>query len=136
MFGEKEFFFFNHMVLPLVPLAYIYNGSITLTTRSTSFATHVQWWGIACCCFAIFYFTLTTVLGVYAGLNLNYMLHPLPGQALLAGKWYRITSIALCAVEFALNRCFSCLVERLLVLFSKSSSMVLPLRHKRRHDFE
>ena len=118
MFGEKEFFFFNHIVLPIIPLAYANNGSITLRT---SFSKHLQWWGISCCCFAIFYFSITTVLAVYSGLNLNYMLHPPPGQSLVDGPWYRIVSIGLCALEFALNRGFSYLMERLMsVLFSRS----------------
>lgn len=110
MFGEKEFFFANHMILPIIPLAYINNGSITMRT---SFQKHVQWWGISCCCFGIFYFTITTILAVYSGLNLNYMLHPPPGQGLVDGEWYRFASIFLCALEFAMNRGLGYLVERL-----------------------
>lgn len=111
MLGEKEFFFANHMVLPFIPLAYISNGSVTMRTP---FTKHLLWWGISCSCFAIFYFTLVTILSVYSGLNLNYMLHPPPGQGLVSGDWYRIASSGLCMLQFALNRGFAYLVERMI----------------------
>jgi hypothetical protein len=117
MFGEMEFFFFNHGSLPFIPLLYLQNGSYT--TR-TSLATHIEWWAISCAFFGIFYFTVVTILAVFSGLNLNYMLHPPPGQDVCIGEWYRFYSIGMLSLLFALSRLFGYLVE--VALFSKKKA--------------
>lgn len=117
MFGELEFFFFNHGILPFIPLLYLQNGSFT--TR-TSLATHIGWWAIACGFFGIFYFTFVTLLAILSGLNLNYMLHPPPGQDLCIGEWFRIYSIGLLSLLFALSRLFGYVLE--VALFSKKKT--------------
>ena len=117
MFGEMEFFFFNHGILPFIPLLYLQNGSYT--TR-TSLATHIEWWAISCAFFGIFYFTVVTFLAVLTGLNLNYMLHPPPGQDVCIGEWYRFYSIGLLSLLFALSRLLGYVVE--VTLFSKKKA--------------
>jgi hypothetical protein len=117
MFGELEFFFFNHGILPFIPLLYLQNGSYT--TR-TSLATHVEWWAISCSFFGIFYFTVVTFMAVLSGQNLNYMLHPPPGQDLCVGDWYRFYSIGLLSILFALSRLLGYVVE--VAFFSRNKA--------------
>jgi hypothetical protein len=110
--GEFTFFFANHAILLLIPLAYIHNGSIT---TKTPLSTHFLWWTVACCWFALLYFPVVSVLGTKSGLNLNYMMHPPPNQTLVAGDWYRFTSTALCAFMFFLSRAIVFMVEYIIM---------------------
>jgi hypothetical protein len=111
IFFEKTFFFLNHYILLFVPLAYIWNGSISLV-KGTSLWAHFLWWVVACAWFAILYFPIATVLGVILSLNLNYMLNPPPGQTLCVGDNYRLISTICCAVMFGIWRGVTCVAEK------------------------
>jgi hypothetical protein len=118
--GELYFFFFNHIVLLLLPFAYIANGSIS--TKDYSLSTHGLWVLLAMSWFSILYTPIVTVLAVISGLNLNYMLHPPPDQTLCEGDNYRLHSCLCCAVMFSLWRGLMCLSERWLAPTTTTTS--------------
>ena len=116
MFLEKPFFFVNHYMLLILPLVYMWNGSISI--KNLSLSTHFLWWVVSCVYFGLFYIPVVTPLGVISGLNLNYMLNPPPDQSLCIGDNYRITSTICCAVMFALWRGVMVLAESVITSIS------------------
>ena len=121
--GEAIFYFVSHSVLLLVPILYLRNRS---TTMRIPLSAHLWWWLASCAAFAIFYFVIVTIVSVGSGINLNYMMHPPPNQAILEGKRYRWMSIALCAIGFASSRVILRLLEVVLVPHKR-----IPARRRR-----
>ena len=117
-FFEFEFYWINHILLLVLPACYILNGSVStlhppVTTTTTSndataqpsvFMFNMYWWLYGCCVFAIFYFIPVTLMAIYSGLNLNFMLHPPHDHFALQGKYYRLIAVAMLAVSFIISR--------------------------------
>ena len=114
--GEFFFYWFNHALLLLLPAAYVANGSVscypskaatptTATGEETSTWTfNILWWQFSCALMAVFYFIPVTIMAVYSGLNLNFMLHPPHDHFALKGKWFRLTAVLLLAILFGVSR--------------------------------
>jgi hypothetical protein len=52
----------------------------------------------------LFYFIPVTIMAVYSGLNLNFMLHPPQDHFLLQGPWFRLVAVASLAFFFGFSR--------------------------------
>ena len=120
-FGEYEFYWFNHFVLLILPLLYIkanknvscYPQSKTTTTTTTSvLAYNTYWWLFSNLIFYIFYFGFVTIMSVYAGLNLNFMLHPPDDHFILKGKSFRLVATALLTFLYIFSRLLCLFVEK------------------------
>lgn len=92
LFGEKEFFYFHHTLLVVIPLYFLFSKKVTTLTRPI-FVTNVQWVLLSGSLFGLMYVTVVTPVSIASGLNLNYMLHPPPGFP-FKGQNYRLWSIA------------------------------------------
>lgn len=128
--GEFIFYWFNHALLLLLPAAYIANGSVscyppsnnnnnikgtTSTTAPPSTTTfNILWWQFSCALMAVFYFFPVTIMAVYSGLNLNFMLHPPHDHFALKGRWFRLTAVALLALMFGISRLIILSLEKML----------------------
>jgi hypothetical protein len=143
--GEFAFYWFNHVLLLILPIAYIANGSVsclphtqqrpglseqanntTSKTNSTTtkgdhyspsprstvkesttistWAFNGLWWQFSCAIFSVFYFIPVTLLAIYSGLNLNFMLHPPHDHFILKGRWFRLMAVTLLAILFGVSR--------------------------------
>ena len=106
--GEYAFYWINHFILLFLPAAYMANGSVScFPPQSTSISAwdfNVLWWAYSCAVMAIFYFIPVTLMAIYSGLNLNFMLHPPHDHFVLTGQWYRLKSVALLAILFGVSR--------------------------------
>jgi TMEM164 family len=125
--GEYVFYWFNHVLLLWLPYAYMCNGSVscfppppnnktsdsqtTVTTTSTT-TFNLHWWLFSCAVFAVFYFIPVTLMAIYSGLNLNFMLHPPQDHLFLRGQWYRLVTVLLLMVVFAVSRLLVMSVEK------------------------
>ena len=118
-FGEYEFYWFNHCVLLILPLLYIkanknvscYPQSKTTTTTSV-LVYNTYWWLFSCLIFYIFYFGFVTIMSVYTGLNLNFMLHPPDDHFVLKGKSFRLVATALLTFLYIFSRLLCLIVEK------------------------
>mmetsp|Transcript_27338 Transcript_27338/g.45215 ORF Transcript_27338/g.45215 Transcript_27338/m.45215 type:complete len:334 (-) Transcript_27338:83-1084(-) len=136
LFGEYAFYWFNHILLLVLPAAYVANGSVSCfpqsmssTTKHTPISTwtfNTLWWQFSCAVFSVFYFIPVTLLAVYSGLNLNFMLHPPHDHFALQGQWFRLIAVAMLAVLFG--------VSRALVLWAESSFMVQGNKNNKRSE--
>jgi hypothetical protein len=107
MFGEYAFYWINHFLLLFLPAAYIANGSVSCFPPSPDksvFSFNFEWWLFSCACMQLFYFIPVTVMSVYSGLNLNFMLHPPADHFLLKGPWFRLMAVASLAFFFVFSR--------------------------------
>lgn len=105
--GEYAFYWINHFILLYLPLAYMANGSVSClapTTATTNSGFNFLWWAYSCLVFAIFYFIPVTLMAIYSGLNLNFMLHPPHDHFIISGQWYRIKTIVLLSALFGVSR--------------------------------
>jgi hypothetical protein len=115
--GEYAFYWFNHILLLLLPAAYVANGSVSCfpqhpqqqrnNIKSTSVSTwtfNYLWWLFSCAMFSVFYFIPVTLLAIYSGLNLNFMLHPPHDHFALQGQWFRLVATMMLAVLFGVSR--------------------------------
>lgn len=98
--GEFQFFFIHHSLLALYPLYYLFTNRTS--TLHYTLLENIQWVVVSGAFFGLFYFGLMTPLGLYVGLNLNYMLSP--PDAGFEGPTYRLWSIVLCQTLFAIMR--------------------------------
>jgi TMEM164 family len=126
--GEYAFYWLNHVLLLWLPYAYINNGSVSCfppstsnkdtqtptapTTAPTTTTFNLRWWLFSCAIFALFYFIPVTLLAIYSGLNLNFMLHPPHDHLFLRGQWYRLVTILLLMVVFGISRLLVLSVEK------------------------
>lgn len=136
--GEYYFYWFNHALLLLLPAAYVANGSVSCnppqTTTTTNAATsknttststwtfNLLWWSYSCAMMAVFYFIPVTIMAVYSGLNLNFMLHPPHDHIALRGQWFRLTAVVLLSIMFGISRLMVGSLEKLLLGGSSSST--------------
>lgn len=109
--GEFEFYWFNHILLLILPAAYVANGSVSCLrpsqmagSTSTTWTYNRLWWQFSCAVFSLFYFIPVTFLAIYSGLNLNFMLHPPHDHFALKGRWFRLVATAMLATLFTLSR--------------------------------
>lgn len=111
--GEFIFYWVNHFILLILPAAYMANGSVSCfppqstsssSTQVSNWSFNFLWWAYSCTVMAIFYFIPVTLMAVYSGLNLNFMLHPPHDHFVLTGQWYRLKSVGLLAVLFGVSR--------------------------------
>lgn len=115
-FGEPFFFYFNHVALLAIPIAYLVTGRASLLSPSPSVSNlkfNFQWWLVSCAAFGLFYFFPVTMASIVSGYNLNYMMSPPPGQDILVGESYRLMSIGACALLIFLTRIVIVLAELL-----------------------
>ncbi|CAJ1947601.1 unnamed protein product [Cylindrotheca closterium] len=113
---EPFFFWFNHIALLVIPIAYLATGRVSLLSPSRTCSTlwfNVQWWLVTCAGFGLFYFLPVSLVSIASGYNLNYMLSPPPGQDLIVGDSYRLMSIGCCALLIFLTRGSIVMVESL-----------------------
>jgi hypothetical protein len=121
-FGEAAFFFFNHTVLLAIPILYLVTRRISVFSPSKSCSTlwfNMQWWLASCAAFGIFYFLPVTLVAIFSGQNLNYMMSPPPGQDVVVGNSYRLLSIGCCALLIGLTRISMVMGEYMCVLVSR-----------------
>lgn len=124
-FGEPFFFFFNHVALLVIPIAYLVTGRASLLSPSSTVSSlwfNFQWWLVSCAAFGLFYFLPVTMVSIISGYNLNYMMSPPPGQDIIVGESYRLMSIGACALLILLTRLVIVLGELLAKAIMSSSS--------------
>jgi hypothetical protein len=114
--GEYEFYWFNHFVLLVLPLAYVLNGSVSCysskTSQCSTLAYNGYWWLFSCIIFYIFYFGPVTIMAIYTGLNLNFMLHPPNDHFLLKGPNFRLVATASLGFFYTISRLICLNVEK------------------------
>ncbi|EPZ34662.1 hypothetical protein O9G_002980, partial [Rozella allomycis CSF55] len=76
-------FFFEHIVLVVLPIYWIYSKKITVWKFSWKFAFQSYW------CFAMYHAWILEPLSYISAQNLNYMMAPPPGPLRLFGTYYR-----------------------------------------------
>eukprot|EP00526_Cylindrotheca_closterium_P016992 CAMPEP_0113633934 /NCGR_PEP_ID=MMETSP0017_2-20120614/17664_1 /TAXON_ID=2856 /ORGANISM="Cylindrotheca closterium" /LENGTH=317 /DNA_ID=CAMNT_0000544601 /DNA_START=101 /DNA_END=1054 /DNA_ORIENTATION=+ /assembly_acc=CAM_ASM_000147 len=106
---EPFFFWFNHIALLVIPVAYLATGRVSLLSPSPTCSIlwfNFQWWLVTCAGFGLFYFLPVSLVSIVSGYNLNYMLSPPPGQDLIVGDSYRLMSIGCCGLLIFLTRGF------------------------------
>jgi len=104
---EYIFYWFNHALLLLLPAAYVANGCVSCYFNSKTVSTwslNRLWWEFSCALMAVFYFIPVTLMAIYSGLNLNFMLHPPHDHFALKGQWFRVTAVLLLALLFGVSR--------------------------------
>jgi hypothetical protein len=128
LLGEYEFYWFNHILLLLLPAAYVANGSVSCFPQQSSknktttvWNFNVLWWQFSCAVMAIFYFIPVTLLAIVSGLNLNFMMHPPHDHFALKGKWFRLVAVSMLAVLFGVSRALVLWMERFFNQKKKSS---------------
>ncbi|KAL3919038.1 MAG: hypothetical protein SGILL_003954 [Bacillariaceae sp.] len=118
--GEYAFYWFNHLLLLILPAAYVMNGSVSCIPQqqsdaesASSWTFNLWWWTYACCVFSVFYFIPVSLLAIYSGLNLNFMLHPPHDHFALNGPWFRLVAVGMLAVLFGFSRAIVYGIERM-----------------------
>jgi len=122
-FGEYEFYWLNHLLLLILPLLYIKNGSTSCfppkkssdghsTTTQEVLVYNAYWWLFSCVVFYIFYFGPVTILSLYSGLNLNFMLHPPHDHFILKGESFRLVATTLLAACYICSRLLCLTMEK------------------------
>ena len=124
--GEFQFYWINHSVLLLLPLAYIMNGSVSCypskNAQCSTLAYNAYWWLFSCIIFYIFYFGPVTIVAIYTGLNLNFMLHPPHDHFLLKGDIFRLVATASLGFFYIISR-FLCLnAEKIIATDGRSNN--------------
>lgn len=109
LFGEKEFFYFHHILLVIIPLYFLFSKKVT-TVEGPLFVSNLHWVLLSGSLFGLVYVTIVTPVSILSGLNLNYMLHPPPGFP-FQGQNYRLWSMASIWSLVALTRCCLVIVE-------------------------
>lgn len=105
MFGEYAFYWINHILLLLLPAAYISNGSVSCFSPTVkAFPLNFYWWLYSCSIFWVFYYGPVTVMAVHSGLNLNFMMHPPMDHFVLKGPNYRLVATAALAAAYVVSR--------------------------------
>ncbi|KAG7354911.1 Tmem164 family protein [Nitzschia inconspicua] len=113
--GEFAFYWFNHTLLLILPAAYVANGSVSClpqvswsnaktSSNVSTWTFNRLWWQFSCAVFSLFYFIPVTLLAIYSGLNLNFMLHPPHDHFALKGKWFRLVATTMLATLFLVSR--------------------------------
>jgi hypothetical protein len=116
--GEFAFYWFNHALLLVLPAAYVINGSVSCSmvpwqSPGVSVWTfNMLWWAFSCALFSLFYFIPVTLLAIYSGLNLNFMMHPPHDHFALNGKWFRLVAVGMLAALFGVSRAMVYQMER------------------------
>eukprot|EP00980_Cylindrotheca_fusiformis_P012528 scaffold3079_cov119-Cylindrotheca_fusiformis.AAC.4 len=106
-FGEAFFFYFNHVALLAVPIAYLVTGRASLLSPSSAvshLSFNFKWWLVSCAAFGLFYFLPVSMISILSGYNVNYMMSPPPGQDIIVGDSYRLLSSGACALLIFLTR--------------------------------
>lgn len=116
LLGEYQFYWFNHFVLLVLPLAYVANGSVSCfpskASRCSTLAYNAYWWLFSCIIFYVFYFGPVTIMAIYSGLNLNFMLHPPHDHFLLKGQNFRLVATASLGFFYSISRYICLKVEK------------------------
>ena len=116
LLGEYEFYWFNHFVLLVLPLAYVINGSVSCfpseASKCSTLIYNVYWWLFSCIMFCIFYFGPVTIMAISTGLNLNFMLHPPHDHFLLKGQSFRLVATASLGFLYFVSRIICLKIEK------------------------
>ena len=127
--GEYEFYWFNHMILLLLPLAYVVNGSVSCYPSKSSgcstLAYNAYWWLFSCIAFYLFYFGPVTIMAITTGLNLNFMLHPPTDHFLLKGQNFRLVATTSLGFFYTISRIICLNVEKSFQEYSYGSKSTI-----------
>mmetsp|Transcript_27807 Transcript_27807/g.61250 ORF Transcript_27807/g.61250 Transcript_27807/m.61250 type:complete len:317 (-) Transcript_27807:63-1013(-) len=117
--GELEFYWLNHFALFVLTIAYIGNGSVSCYpskhSQCSTLVYNAYWWLFSCILFYLFYFGPVTVMAIYTGLNLNFMLHPPHDHFLLKGENFRLVAAASLGSLYTVSRLVCLKAEKAIV---------------------
>lgn len=121
LFGEVQVFFLHHIILILIPVYYVVTGRVSLITEGgggsslmTVVSMNARHWLMGSACFTLLYFPIVSLVSIWSGINLNYMLSPPPNPGdVVSGDNFRSMSVGCCAVIFMLGRAMMVALELL-----------------------
>eukprot|EP00560_Eucampia_antarctica_P010086 CAMPEP_0197828882 /NCGR_PEP_ID=MMETSP1437-20131217/5389_1 /TAXON_ID=49252 ORGANISM="Eucampia antarctica, Strain CCMP1452" /NCGR_SAMPLE_ID=MMETSP1437 /ASSEMBLY_ACC=CAM_ASM_001096 /LENGTH=327 /DNA_ID=CAMNT_0043430291 /DNA_START=28 /DNA_END=1011 /DNA_ORIENTATION=- len=107
--GEISFFFFSHYSLLMIPIFHTTSGHLSTLPDSTQnegwVSCFFKWTLYTTGMTGLFYFCFVTILSIFSGHNLNYMLSPPPTPGnFIDGPNFRVMSAACIFILFAVTR--------------------------------
>lgn len=121
LFAEVPMFFLHHTLLILIPVYYVVTGRVSLLTEGggggsfmVGASSNARHWLMGCAYFTLLYFPIVSLVGIWSGINLNYMLSPPPNPGdVVGGENFRSMSVGCCSVIFMLGRAMMVALELL-----------------------
>lgn len=130
LFLEIPYFFLHHILLILIPLYYVVTGRVSVlregggerySASSTSrgkyslvmvASLNIRHWLYGTAYFMLLYFPIVSLINIWSGLNVNYMLSPPPNPGnVIDGDNFRLMSTVCCSTVFVIGRGLMILVE-------------------------
>jgi len=123
-FWEVPMFFLHHILLILIPVYYVVTRRVSLITEGAegsgfmmAASLNARHWLIGCAYFSLLYFPIVSLVSIWSGTNLNYMLSPPPNPGdILGGDNFRLMSVGCCSGIFMLGRAMMVALELFLDL--------------------
>jgi len=134
-FGEAAMFYVHHSILIFMPVYYVLTERVSAVAGSddvggslqilVSFNTRYWLMGSALKC--IFYFSIVSLINVWSGKNINYMMSPPPGD-MVSGDNFRLFTILYLGILFMAGRGLVVALELLLKGTRNDNGQVTPLK--------